>query len=387
MIVISSIFKRTIKRKDGTTYEKWTGKATKNYVTKTFYGATKKEVEQKIKAYENDIEEYGCELDNIPITLADLVHKHLFTNVQSTVANSTFEKYYRFYNKHIKNTKIGDKKISDLKYSDIQLFFNDKVKKKEDENDDTKLVPRSLKTLKHIIQQSLDFAIKDNLLRINPCVDIKIPTSDIPKKEIEILTLQEQEKYISVLGSTKYKLLFLTALFTGMRLGELIALKWTNVDLKENTITVSESYKRTTVYKPDGTSERITDKKTPKTQNSNRLIPIPKQLSKLLKEHKLSSKSDYVFSCSSGRYVAANNIGRIQVTLCKKADIPYKNFHALRHTYATRLIENGTDIKTVSKLLGHTDIQTTLNIYVHSTDESKKSAVEILGNQFAHIIR
>jgi integrase len=386
---MASIYKRTIKRKDGTTYEKWTGKVTNNYNTKTFYGKSKKEVENEIRLYQNEIEQYGFELDKTPITLSDLVYKHLFTNSLSTVQTSSFERYMCLYNNHIKSSKIGEMKIVDIKQSDIQKYFNGKVKKEDSIDDKSKLVPKTLKTIRYLLKQAFEFAMQENYLRINPSNGIKIPTTDIKDKEISVLTLDEQEKYIQVLGATKYKLLFFTALFTGMRMGELIALKWENVDLDKKIITVCESYKRTKKYSEDGTDVNIIDKKAPKTKNGNREINIPEFLAAALKAYKdsqVSNTDNLVFITASGQQMSDANLRRIQIALCKKADIPYKNFHALRHTYATRLIENGSDVKTVSRLLGHADIQTTLNIYVHSTDDSKRSAADTLENQFKHLM-
>ncbi|MBU3811231.1 MAG: site-specific integrase [Candidatus Niameybacter stercoravium] len=120
------------------------------------------------------------------------------------------------------------------------------------------------------------------------------------------------------------------------------------------------------------------DKKDLKTKNSKRIIPISNALKPLLLNHHQHSSSEYVFPSSTGSHMTPENVRRIQISLCKKANIPYKNFHALRHTFATRLIESGVDIKTVSLLLGHADINITLNTYVHSTDDTKHNAANAL---------
>lgn len=361
------------KRPDG----RWCGQVNRKGTRKSFYGKTKKEVETKIREYKNDIDNFGVEIKDTSVTVSEWLYKHLFTNVYPNVTNGTFDRYMGLYNANIKNDELGKVFLSDVKHLHLQTWFNNK-------KDTSK---KSLSMIRYLLRQSFDFAINNNLLRINPAANIKLPNSDVEKKEIEVLTIEEQEKYMNVLPSTKHSLFFLLALFSGMRLGELIALKWDNVDLKSCIINVRESYRRTRKYNDDGTSKNIIDKKKPKTPHSNRHIPIPPFVNKLLKEHKLQSQSNYVFATRNNTHMTAENIRRIQIQLCKKANIRYISFHGLRHTYATRLIENGTDIKTVSELLGHSDITLTLNTYVHPTNNVKVSAVNSLENQFVYKVQ
>lgn len=354
---MASISKRT----DGT----WLGQVNQKGKRKSFYGKTKKEVEKKIQAYLEDLNKYGSELDKTNETVASWLYIHLFTNVHNKVSNSTYDRYMNLYNRHIKDTTFGKMIINQVKQVHVQEYFNN-----------TDISASGQGMLRYLLKQSFDFAINNNLMRVNPVVNIKIKSKNKTKKDIEIFTLDEQEKFMSVLHTTKYSLFFMTALFTGMRLGELVALKWKNVDSENNTISVKESYKRTTIYNNDGSTHREIDKKEPKTKNSIRTIPIPPTLMKKLLLSK--TESEYVFPSSTGSHMTPENIRRIQISLCKKAEIPYHNFHALRHTYATRLIENGFDIKTVSELLGHADVNITLSTYVHSTNDTKINAVNAL---------
>lgn len=355
------------KRKDGT----WLGQVNKKGTRKSFYGTTKKEVEKKIQAYLEDLNNYGIELDKTKETVCSWLYKHLFSNTHKSVSNGTFDRYMNLYNKHIVPSTFGKMIISEVKQIHVQDFFN---------SIDISASGQSM--LRYLLKQAFDFAINNNLIRINPVTNIKIKSRAKTTRDIEVFTLDEQEKFINVLPTTKYELFFKTALSTGMRLGELVALKWDNVDLDNDTILVCESYRRTTKYNTDGTSERIMDKKEPKTKNSNRTIPISNSLKPLLIAHQQNSSSEYVFPSSNGSHMTPENVRRIQIALCKKACIPYKNFHALRHTFATRLIESGIDIKTVSLLLGHADINITLNTYVHSTDDTKHNAINALNYMF-----
>ena len=168
-----------------------------------------------------------------------------------------------------------------------------------------------------------------------------------------------------------------------MRLEEVIALKWDNVDLVNGVITVCESYRKVRKYNEDGTSYNTIDKKKPKTEKGIRSIPIPKFLNSELKKHKLASPKSpekLVFCTRNGTPLQASNIRRTHINICKRANIRQITFHALRHTFATRMIENQVDVKTVSELFGHSSIEITLNTYVHSTDESKRAAANVQEN-------
>lgn len=371
---MASYFEREFKRKDKhgnvtSTYKKWCGEEKINGKLKTVYGKTKKECKAKLDLLIVDAANYGEELDKTKIVVSDWLYKYLFTNIYSRVANSTFDRYMNLYNKHVKDSDFGKMKLTSVKQLNVQEYFNN-----------TKISASGQGMLRYLLRQAFDVAINNNFIRTNPVINIKIESKSKTTREVDVFTLEEQEKFISVLHETRYRLFFLTALFTGMRLGELVALKWPNVDLENNTITVMETYKRTVAYNPDGTFEHIIDKKTPKTKNSIRTIPIPQFLVDEL--NTLDHTTEHVFTSSTGRHMTPDNTRRLQKSLCKKAQIPYHNFHALRHTYATRLIENRVDVKTISELLGHADVNITLTTYVHSTNDSKKTAVNTLEKFF-----
>lgn len=367
---MASYFKREFKRKDGTTYTRWVGEEKINGKTKSVYGKTEKECRAKIKALVVEHEIYGNELKKNTHTLSEWTYKQLYEEVKPHIQASTFERYMSIYNTHIKNSTIGKTSITDINEIDIQNFFNSK----------NEMATGVLKIMRYTIRRVFEYAKKHDVIRDNPCIGIKIPPSKAKTREIIIMTLDEQEKFITAASTRSNKVLFLTALFTGLRMGELIALKWKNVDLKKATINVCESYKRVRSYDDNGDSEYIIDQKAPKTKNGNRIVPIPTKLLPILKE--IQTDNELVFYNSKGQPMTEITIRREQRRICEQAQIRYINFHALRHTYATRLIENGIDVKTVSMLVGHADIQTTLNIYVHSTDDTKKNAVNTLDKFF-----
>lgn len=389
MIEMASISKR----QDGT----WLGQVNKNGKRKSFYGNTKKEVEKKIREYEEDLNKYGTELKKCTINLKEWVNTHLFTNVLNNVEASTFERYKGLYDNYIKKCNVADMLLPDIRQIHLQEYFNTL----------SSLSLPSMKKLKTLLNGAFEAAIDNHLIRINPIKKIKLPTSDVEEKDIRVFTIEEQKRYMIALKSELYGLLYYLTLFTGLRLGEIAALKWGHVDFNQGVLSVEQTIKQSKVYNKDGTYKKKLVTKDPKTKKSIRVIPIPTKLLDELNILKSNSKSDYIFSSSNGTPLSANNIRKYHIRICTRAKIgnpthttyhrTYKhidgtfhkkdiikteyndvNFHALRHTYATRLLEVGENIKTISELLGHKDIKTTLNIYAHVLEDTKKSAVDKL---------
>lgn len=258
--------------------------------------------------------------------------------------------------------------LKDIKPIHLQLYFNSM----------TNLSTWSMKKTLYLLNSSFKYAIQNNYLRMNPLDGFKLPNSTKDEKTIEVFTVDEQMRYISALKTEKYGLLFNLAINTGMRLGEIIGLKWEYINFEQNTISIAETITRSKVYKNDGSYTKEIVTKKPKTKKSTRTIPIPSFLVVPLKSEKLKSTSQYVFTTKNNTPFSAEHVRRKHIKICQKANVKEISFHALRHTYATRLIELGENIKTVQELLGHADISTTMNIYTHISDETKKIASDKL---------
>lgn len=196
------------------------------------------------------------------------------------------------------------------------------------------------------------------------------------EKKIDCFTLAEQraiEAYI--LKGKKIKLYgVIIALYTGMRIGELLALKWDNVDFAKGRIFVAATCRDSW---QNGKYIKISD--NPKTEASKRVIPVSKPILALLREMKKQSKSEYVVSGRTNYGAEVRSYQKTFERLLKKLNIPHKGFHSLRHTFATRAIELGADVKTLSEILGHKNTLITLNRYVHSFDERKVQMMNKLG--------
>ncbi len=163
-------------------------------------------------------------------------------------------------------------------------------------------------------------------------------------------------------------------MYTGIRLGELLALTWDDIDFDKRLLRVNK-----TVYtiSKNGKNEAYIDK--PKTKQSNRIIPLPKQLIILLKKNKKESISNYIIATKTGGIVQNRSYQKAFKSLLRKCDISYKNFHSLRHTFATRALELGMDVKILSEILGHKNSVVTLNRYSHSLPEHKAEFVNKVG--------
>ena len=195
------------------------------------------------------------------------------------------------------------------------------------------------------------------------------------EKQVDCFSVSEQKKIENyILNSGKDKLFgIVLCLYTGLRIGELLALSWEDIDFGKGLLFVS----KTCHDGNDGIQHiRITD--SPKTVNSRRIIPLPKQILPLLKSVKKRSKCEYIVA-DGDKPVFVRSYQRTFELLLKKLHIPHKGFHSLRHTFATRAIECGVDVKTLAELLGHKNATITLNRYAHSLLEHKVDMMNRLG--------
>lgn len=215
--------------------------------------------------------------------------------------------------------------------------------------------------------------------------DIRFPRFTISKPsrmKSQILSLEHQKQLEAYLMANMCpeNLGIMLCLYTGMRIGEICALKWSDVDLESCLINVNRTVLRISNTQVRGKQPKtVIVTGTPKTDSSQRVIPVPKAIGKLLRtEGKQQSADYYVATCSTRLMEPRRYYEKYKQILRRCGITTNYTFHALRHTYATRCIENGIDPKVVSELLGHSSVTITLNRYVHPTMEMKKRCVERL---------
>jgi len=276
---------------------------------------------------------------------------------------SNFTKDYIKYQKEVKNKRswkrdvialdniiklFGDKKLSEITIKDIDDYKELRLKQVTPGT-----VNRELQVLRHLFNQAASW---DKFFNKNPVSESGLLSLN---NQVERILTYEEEQRLLTASPAHLKAILICALNTGMRKGEIITLKWSNVDFNNNLITI--------------------DHENNKSKRSKK-IPINSTLRQLLLELKLKSGgNEYVYLNSNTEpYTRQDSLNRVFEIVKSLADIKGLRFHDLRHTAATRMIENGANIVAVSKILGHSDIKTTMR-YTHP-DESLINAVEILSN-------
>lgn len=272
--------------------------------------------------------------------------------------------------------KLGEYELDELTPLVLQRYITELI---ESGNMKTGkgLAANSVNGIITVIQNSLKLAYALGTIKEYAADKIRRPKTK--EKEVTCFTLSEQKKIErAALAGKKTKWLgIVVCLYTGLRIGELLALEWKDVDFQKGMLTVSKS--RHEGKDENGRYAHIVE--SPKTVSSRRCIPLPKQILCELRMLKRKSRSLYVISNGESS-IPVRSYQRSFERLLKKLDIPHKGFHALRHTFATRALECGMDVKMLSELLGHKDPAVTLRRYVHSLMEQKKEMMNKVGNTY-----
>ena len=297
----------------------------------------------------------------------DWLNEWLKNYVLPSVKIRTYERYSLIVNLHIRD-KIGMLELDDLTPLLLQQYITELLQSGNCKTGKG-LSANSVNAIISVLQSSLKTANFLGLTAEYTADKVKRPK--LKEKSVECFSLKEQKQIEqAILSGRKDKLYgILLCLYSGLRIGELIALQWSDIDLAKGILTVSKSCH-------DSKDGLIVDE--PKTANSRRLIPLPKQLIPILKGIKKKSDSPFVVS-ANGSSVSVRSYQRSFELLLKKLKIPHKGFHSLRHTFATRALECGMDIKTLSEILGHKNPTVTLNRYAHSLMEHKADMMNRLG--------
>ena len=271
-----------------------------------------------------------------------------------------------------------DRELSEIAGEDIQEF----IITLENERTKEALAPNTIRCIAMLLFDFFDYCMTEEILKQNPCDKIVLPK----RKRRKVVTITKRERsailrQIEENPQSRSRLV-LVALHTGMRLGELTSLKWECVDLKNRIIKVKTTKVRiknkgTNNFSSDldSTSKTVVVITVPKTDDSERVVPISSVVLELLKEQK-AYESEYVFAKSNGKGYDNRSIQKYFKKLTESIGIQNKSFHTLRHTFATNALESGMDAKTLSGILGHSNVTTTLNFYVHPNEKHTKRAME-----------
>ena len=335
------------------------------------YGKTYKEVKDKIRLITSQPALLNEKKQQQPILIKEVITQWLNSS-KSIHKGATEVRYEYLIEKHI-IPELGDVPLSSVTSSLLTNFMNRKLEHGSLNSKGT-LSPSYVRSIMSVVVSVLQYAVNEGMcqpLNINlqkPCID---------KRDLEVLSAFDQNRLESALihNIDETKLGILISLNTGLRIGEVCALSWDDIDFERQIFHIRSTVARVKSMDSGVNSKLIIDK--PKTKSSLRDIPIPSKLLTILVSMKKQSKGKYVVSAENS-FVSPRTYEYRYHNILDEYNIPSVNYHTLRHTFATRCIEVGVDVKTLSEILGHANVSITLNTYVHSSMELKRQQLEKL---------
>ena len=355
-----------------------------NGKSRQVYGDGEKDAKRRVQEIKDAVSQ-GFDPDRRNDVMRDVFDHWLYDikRVNKNVKASSFEKYEGIYRNHIRPYDIVLKKLASLSSADMQAYVTWLY-------EEGKASGPTIKDVVKLFKMFLSWAIDEGYLVKNPCRNLSLPGEyKKTKDKIEVFSPEERAKILNYISENKYQYatLIRLAFATGMRQGELLALKWS--DIENGVIHVQRS--TSSVTHINGNKERIRTREVwePKTANAVRDIPLLPQTADMLRLYQAAQKTyfrvnhlgspTFVFTTSTGQIIDANSLIKSYKGLLQRAGVPYRKFHAIRHTFATEAIRHGVDVKDLQMLMGHSDLETTY-IYVQSDRDSKRRAIEMMGS-------
>lgn len=366
------------KRKDG----RWEGRyvvghdpITGKMISRNVLGKTQAEVKEKLRtAIENskrlDYTQTG------KYTVGQWMDEWFEAYAKVKVRPSSHQTYKGYIENHIK-PNIGDIPIEKLTSLQLQKFYRrllteGRVPRIESEKQPKGLSAKTVRNINQVISSAMDMAVRHKLILSNPTEGCELPK--VEHREMKTLPAEQLGAFLREAKESGVYELYYLDLATGLRRGELLGLKWEDIDLQNGIIHV-----RRQVARVDGEVKEL----PLKTKNSYRNISISQDAVAMLTEMEAHRSSDYVFPSSTGGPISPDSVNNMLHRVLKRAGLPSIRFHDLRHTFATLALQNGVDIKTVSGMLGHFSAGFTLDTYAHVTTSAQKEAARTMGNVLA----
>ena len=378
------------KRKNGT----WEGRYTIGYDARgrqkqlSVYGKTRAEVARKLNEKTAAIQN-GTYIIPRDHTLLEWLENWLTTYAYIKVRVSTYASYQAYINNHIA-PYIGGVKLQKLTTEQLQLFFNEKAKNGRLDGKGG-LSPKTIRNLYNMLHEALQQAVTNKYLSVNVSEGVVLPSHQTP----DIVVFKPDEQAAILVACKKERLGFAIELdfMTGLRIGELCALKWSDFDFTEMIFdvrrTLQRIQKKTSDIGEKSAKTQIVEGDT-KTKNGKRVIPITDVMYHKLMQHRSRQNFEklrlgkgyadhgYVFANEFGYAVEPSYLRDVYERILKSAGVSHYKFHTIRHTFATRAIENGAPVKIVSEILGHSSVQLTMDVYCHPSVSAKRSVMEKL---------
>lgn len=357
--------------------------------SKSLYGKSEAEVKKKLREYRNK-KAIGYK-DPKHIKLKDYIAIWLVEEKMGNIKASSYDRLESVFLHQIKPHKIGNKAIDAVTTKDIE----DLLKERANPPSNSKIRPLAYSGLKKIVEllnPCFQYAFEHQHVNQNPVMKVKLPKKEfILLKTKEPFSLDDEQiktfsTYAKVKEEAKYKyrygLIFLFMLNTGLRVGEMIALEWKDVNWDKKYIKIDKTVEVVKNRKKKGNS-RSTIITTPKTQNSCRFVHLNENalfyLEEIKKDNNLRKiSSDYIACTKEGTLCSARNLQRTLDIITSKANLPHISLHILRHTFGSTLLRRGVEISVISKIMGHSNVNITYNKYIHVIKELEVEALNLL---------
>lgn len=354
-----NIYLRRDGRWEGRIYDGKTESGGRKY--HAYFGKSKEEVIDKMAVLRDIGSNCNCSL-----TFCE-VFTEWFQSIQHRVKESTAANYLMKWKKHLLNS-MGNLSVASIKPKMIYEF----IAKKQKEG----LSARYITDILILIKSIFKYAATTHSIK-NPMTGVLMPKKKSP--EIVLLTYEQQYKLQEYLSMHKNNatLGVALAIVTGIRIGELCALQWSDIDLEKRILTVRKTMQRIQISGKGGTKLVITE---PKSETSKRKIPIPECIIEFLRAFQ-GEDNEYICS-GTVRPVEPRTMQYRFAKILKNVKLPSVHFHALRHMFATKCVKLGFDIKTLSEILGHSNVRITLEKYVHSDFSQKQEFMKRIQADF-----
>jgi len=312
------------------------------------------------------------------ITLGEYLDDWMKTYVEVNLKQSTIDGYNNNIERHIK-PYFGGTQLQKLRAANIQEFYNAKLK--GDENGSKPLSAKSILYIHRVLSQALKHAVSKQLIPKNVAAEVSPPK--VKKYRGEVYNLNEIRQLLSAASGTFIELPITLAVMLGLRRGEVLGMSWNQVNFSNKTVTISQQLSKTS-------KGPIID--TPKTDSSDRVIPISDSIIALLKKKKhiqtrnkvlLGQEykdSNLIVTLDDGNYLSPDYFTKKFSQFLKDNKLKHIRFHDLRHSYATMMLANGQPLNTVAELMGHSSIRVTSDTYGHVLDETKRKASNEIDN-------
>ena len=365
------------KRKDGRWEARYIkqrspeGKAIYGYL----YARTYRDVKAKLQSHKEFAEQSLQNSSAKHISFQDVAEDWI-VSLAPQIKVSTMNKYRNLLETYI-YPRMGTMKLNQITHPFLESFCNSLLQ--NGRKDGNGLSPKTVSDILSVIRNVLKFAIRSGASI--PC-DGKSIRIKQPAGEMRVLSKVEQERLCQYLLSMPdgCNIGILVSLFTGLRLGEICALKWNDIAVPEQIIHVRYTMQR--VQEQCGNTRTSVILTAPKSACSVRSIPIPDALLKIMLTHS-TDRTGYFLTGSTQYYIEPRTMQNHFKKALKSSGVADANFHALRHTFATRCVEAGFDVKSLSEILGHASVNITMNRYVHPSMELKKENMQRLASLFA----